>query len=131
MNTKQPESYLHDTIVIVPIRVAATLARRFDLHHLALESRGFDNEVASVLIALRAGGQRWITTATGNKPAPKAEAATPLQVGTHKAAELLHLTPRRVRQVIQQGRLPAERINDRWLITREAIEQYKAARRAA
>lgn len=48
-----------------------------------------------------------------------------------EVADSLSLTDRAVRMACQQGRVEAERIGGRWLISRAAFENYRAARAAA
>lgn len=47
-------------------------------------------------------------------------------VGVTVAAQELHLSPNRVRQLIKAGRLPAQKIGREYAITREDLEAFKA-----
>ena len=46
-------------------------------------------------------------------------------VGVTVAAEELHLSQNRVRQLIKAGRLPAQKIGREYAITREDLEAFK------
>ncbi|MBB6343777.1 excisionase family DNA binding protein [Nonomuraea muscovyensis] len=118
-------------VVVVPGRVAAWLERHAQLGRLRIERRGQDPEVDAVLAALRQAAAAWRSSATGtpntNQPEP-----VPLspQMGTSSAADLLGITDRAVLKAIHEGRLPAERVAGRWLITREDVEHFRAGRAA-
>ncbi len=54
-----------------------------------------------------------------------------MRLSTTEAAGLLDVTGRAIRLAIQQNRLQAERVGRRWVIHREDLEHFRAARRAA
>lgn len=41
-----------------------------------------------------------------------------------EAAERLHIHPESVRRLIRQGKLPAKKFANNWLIDREVLEQF-------
>ncbi|WP_353708962.1 helix-turn-helix domain-containing protein [Cellulosimicrobium sp. ES-005] len=51
-------------------------------------------------------------------------------MSTGQAAELLGMTDRGVRLAISEGRLEAEKVADRYRISRSNVEHYRAARAA-
>ena len=129
---RDPKAYVHGIdgpVAIVPARVAAWLTRQANLDRLRREVRGQDAEVDHVLIALAVAASAWRASAYGThprntpEPAPKSAWLT-----TTEVADLLDQTDRAIRQACQSGRLPAERVGDRWQISRENFEHYCAAR---
>lgn len=131
MNAPKPAGgyRFEGTVVLVPARVAAWLARYTELSKVRIASRGTDPEVYAVLHDLHRAALEWRTSSTGSPRAAIAEEAAPLSwVGTTQAAQLLGITPRAVRLAIAETRLPARQIAGRWRIAREDIVQYKAAR---
>jgi excisionase family DNA binding protein len=134
---RSPSSYVAGVdgpVVVVPGRVAAWLERYADLRRLRTDSRGVDPEVDSVLIALATAAALWRQQRTGadhgtelgKQAEPRSEFVT-----TAQAATLLRITERGVRKACAEGRLPATRHGDIWSISREDVEHYRAARRAA
>ncbi len=132
---RDPKHYVHGidgAVVIVPGRVAAWLTQQLGLDRLRSEVRGMDAEVDHVLIGLAVAASDWRASAYGTSPrntpelAPKSSWLT-----TTEVADLLDMTDRAIRLACQSGRLPAERVGDRWQISREQFEHYRAARKAA
>jgi excisionase family DNA binding protein len=121
-------------VVAVPARVCAWLERNAGLRRLRTECRGVDPEIDAVLIAMATGAAVWRQQAMGadhgtelGKPAePESESVT-----TAQAATLLRIGERAVRKACAEGRLQATRHGDTWSIAREAVEHYRAGRRAA
>ena len=118
--------------VVVPGRVAAWLESRLDLRRVRTDARGADPEVDAVLSDMHRLALVWRASATGSATTPPPE-ATPLLgwMSTTQAASLLKITDRAVRLAIQEHRLPAQQLAGRWRITREDVEHYRAARKAA
>lgn len=132
---RPPETYVHGIegpVVVVPGRVAAWLERNADLRRLRTEVRGGDAEVDAVLVALATCALAWRTSAVGRERAPEPEvvASSGQRLSTSQAAALLSRSDRAVRMACSAGRLPAEQVGGRWLIDREDLEHYKAARAA-
>lgn len=123
---------LHGPSVEIPGRVAAWLESKLDLRRVRTDVRGIDPEVDSVLADLHRVALVWRASATGSATTPPPE-ATPLLgwMSTTQAASLLKITDRAVRLAIQEHRLPAQQLAGRWRITREDVEHYRAARKAA
>lgn len=48
-----------------------------------------------------------------------------------EVASSLKLTPRRVRKIVQDGRLTAVKIGNMWMITRESLAAFKSKPRKA
>jgi len=131
---RTPAHYVHagGAVVVVPARVAAWLVARAQLDGLRTEVRGADPEVDSVLIALTVSAMHWRTSATGSAHAPEPEVGRRSSwMNTTEASDHLHVTSRAVRLAIADGRLPADRVDGRWRISRENVEHYRAGRRAA
>lgn len=132
---RPPTAYVHGVegpVVLVPARVAAWLDRRAKLTDLRGEHRGADAEVDNVLLALRLAAMSWRRTATGTDTPEAPEPETPSQwLTTTDVATAAGITGRGVRKAIAAGRLHASQVNGRWLVTREDLEHYRAARRAA
>lgn len=129
---RPPESYVHGIdapVAIIPGRVCAWMHDRLQLDNVRANIRGQDSEIDSVLVAITLAARRWRIAATGNNAAPTPENQQPW-VSTTTAAAALGITDSAVRMAIRQGRLPAERLDGRWRITRESIEHYRAARAA-
>lgn len=132
---RDPKHFVHGVdgpIAVIPGRVAAWLNLQVDLDRLRKEVRGQDSEIDNVLIALSVAATGWRASVFGTgprnvpEPAPKSSWLT-----TTEVADLLNQTDRAIRMACQSGRLPAERVGDRWQINREDFEHYRAARRAA
>ncbi len=133
---KPPGSYVFgtgaDQHVIVPARVAAILFRRAGLADYHRQNRGIDPELDSLLVALREAGREWVASVSGSEPRKAAEPESlSSRVSAREAADLLGVTDRAVRLACTQGRIPAEQVDGRWLIDREDVEHYRAARDAA
>ncbi len=128
------ESYVHGngTVVIVPNRIASWLLDHARLRELRVRARGVDSEIDAVLTALTLAGLHWQQQASegGNNPAPKPETEADL-LGTEKAGALLGISSRAVRRAIFEGRLEAARIDGRWRISRQALQQFRERRRTA
>lgn len=131
---RSPEHYVHGggEVVVVPARVAAWLLKYAHLDELRSQVRGADPEVDNALVALAVSGKYWLASATGSPRAPTAEVVAPsMLMSTSQAADSLGITARAVRLAIGEERLPAERVDGRWLITRDEVEHYRAGRQAA
>lgn len=133
--TRPPESYVHGVdgpAVIVPGRVAALLERFADLTRVRVAVRGQDPELDAVLVAMRLVAAKWRATATGSPHPPAPEVAARSQwLSTTQAADILGVTDRAVRLAITEHRLNAQQVDRRWRISREDLEHFRAARRAA
>ncbi len=132
---RDPKHYVHGidgAVVIVPGRVAAWLTQQLGLDRLRSEVRGMDAQVDHVLIGLAVAASAWRASAYGttprNTPEPEPKSSW---LTTTEVADLLNLTDRAIRSACRSGRLHAERVGDRWQISREHFEHYRAARKAA
>lgn len=47
----------------------------------------------------------------------------PVMLGSADVAEALGVSPQRVRQLLDSGKLPGRKVGRDWLVTREAVEQ--------
>lgn len=123
-------SVIQRGVVITP-RIAFELERATDISRLrAARAQGNDRHLAAVLCSMHELAVEYASTLgvpTGPLPAPEPDSPwlTPLQV-----AKRLNLTDHRIRQVIRQGELPAERVGRMWRVSVEAFEDYRALRRA-
>ena len=129
---RDPRHHVHGVdgaVAIVPGRVAAWLNQQLDLDRLRREIRGADPEVDHVLIALAVAASGWRASVFGtgprNLPEPESRST---RLTTAEVANLLGLTDRAIRSACQSGRLPATRTGDRWSVSREDAEHYRAAR---
>lgn len=134
--SRPAEHYLHGggTVVVVPARVAAWLCRH-GLGSLRAVAAGADPEVDAVLTALALSADGWRTSAVTEAGAEvarrPAEVPAPLTVmTTQQAADLLRITDRAVRLAITQRRLPAQRVDGRWLIDLEDLDHFRGRRTA-
>jgi hypothetical protein len=127
------EHYVHGIdgpVAIITGRVAALLDRHVDLGRLRIEVRGQDAEFDSGLVALAVAGATWRSSATGNASAAEPEPGAQW-FSTTAAGARLGITDRAVRKAAADNRLTATLLDGRWRISAEAIEHYRAARRAA
>ncbi|MEV7264187.1 helix-turn-helix domain-containing protein [Micromonospora aurantiaca] len=135
---RPPESYVHGLngpTVVVPARVAAWLERHAGLRSLRTTHRGADPEVDSVLVALAVAAAAWrertgVSTDQGTDQAQQAEPGPCCDLSTTEAADRLGMTDRGVRKAIAGGRLTAHRDGDRWRVSLEDLEHYRAGRAA-
>ncbi len=129
---RPPESYVHGdgAVVVVPARVASWLLDHARLRELRIRARGVDGDIDAVLTALTVAGLHWQQQASegGSNPAPKPETEAEC-VGTEKAGAVLGISSRAVRAAILEGRLEAERIDGRWRISRQALQQFRERRK--
>lgn len=118
--------------VVIDARTAAWLERYADLTRLRVRVRGTDPQISRALEELRVVGLTWLGSATGTdvetKPEPATESSQWLSTG--QAADLAGVTSRAIRKAIEENRLQATRVGERYRISREDLEHYKAARAA-
>jgi excisionase family DNA binding protein len=122
-------------VVVVPARIAALLVRRLGLAAFARDARGIDPELDAVLVALRDAGYRW-AAARGCSPATEHDAGDDVEarspwMTTTEAAQRLGVTRQAIRKAIAAGRLPAQRLGDRWVVDPTDIELLAGQRRAS
>lgn len=119
--------------VIVPARVAAVLAGSGGLVDYYRRFRGADPEVDAVISALIAEGLRWqraARTRHGFAPDAPNVASSGSGLSTSETARRAGCSLRTVQREIAVGRLHAELIGGRFVITPDAIEHWLAARAA-
>ena len=80
--------------------------------------------------ALRLAGAAWAATACGSSEAVPAEAPVrstyePDELSTAEAGDVLQVSPRRVRQLLADGRLAGRRCGGRWRIDRGSVAAYR------
>ncbi|PJJ58573.1 excisionase family DNA binding protein [Mumia flava] len=116
--------------VVVPARVAAVLERYADLTSLRVRTRGVDPEASAVLEALRAAAMSWRASATGSAGDTEAEPGTDSQqwLSTTEAARVIGVSSRAIRMAIARGGIPAQSVGDRYRISREDVEHFRAGR---
>ncbi len=120
---------LSGVVVVVPGRVAAWLHANLPLDKLRTEVRGADPEVDHVLVAMSVAGLSWRSSVFGTRPRSVPELAPPSAwLSPAEVADQLSVTSRAITKACQSGRLPAERVGDRWWISRVHFEHYRAAR---
>ncbi|GIF16214.1 helix-turn-helix domain-containing protein [Actinoplanes teichomyceticus] len=132
---RPPAAYVHGLdgpTVVVPGRIAALLVKRARLDELRLTLRGIDGELDSVLEAIVLAGAAWRRHRTGSDHGTDLEKrpdhGSDSVLTTADAAALLSMSDRGVRRAITDGRLPAQRAGDVWLINREDVEHFRSAR---
>lgn len=132
MSARPAEHLIHGVdgpIVIVTGRVAAYLNRYAGLDAYRRANRGADAEVDQALQALRRADLWWRESATGTKKAPEPELDASFEwLSTTQAGTQLGVTDRAIRKAIDEGRLKALRVDDRWRISRTDFEHYRAGR---
>lgn len=127
---KQPDAYIHAGLVIIPGRIAALLERAARLDELRTKARGRDPEFDNVMLALHQAAIEWRTSTYGStRDTDGEEERTSTWVGTSSAANQLGISRRAIQQAIDEQRLPAQMIENRWQIDRTDLAQYKASRR--
>ncbi len=130
------EAYVHGPVVVVSGRMCDWFLRHTDMAKVRVAQRGLDPEVDAVLNAITYQGQAHRTCASASTGAtaladpPQVPSALSERLGTTAAADLLNITEQAVRLAIKKKRLPAEKVDDRWQITRHDVERYRAARAA-
>jgi excisionase family DNA binding protein len=140
---RPPEHYLLERSVVVPYRIAAWIDR--ELGRRRVDVRGADAQLDSVLNALARAGAEWRerhqlvsrtepagcavgsadTTGLATTPQP---VALSQRLAPAEVADLLNLSSEAIRKACRTGRLKAERVGDRWEVSREDAEHYRAAR---
>lgn len=127
--TRPPESYIRSGLSVeVPARIASLILRRLGLDELRRVGIQ-DPELAVVLYALEQVARKWRSTSSGTTIAPPVEPATrSIYAGTTEASQLLQVTRRAVQKAIDEKRLPAHMIDNRWQIAREDIAHFKASK---
>ena len=137
-NPRRPASYyVHGLdsgpVVVIPAWFAEWLEVHAGLGHLRVDCRGMDPAVDELLRALHfaaLGAASAGTSAPGSAEAPAPEVLPELPVTVNELAESVGITARAVRHAISDGRLPAHRVADRWLIDRADVEHYQRTRAA-
>ena len=129
---RPPEFYCQGAGVFIPLRIADLLQRITDLHAVSTAARGQDAEFDAVANAIRLAAMAWRSSVSGTRVAEPAEQAAESDrwLSTGEAAVLLGVGPRAIRQAIARGRLPASKTGRLNRISREDLEQYRAARAA-
>lgn len=113
-------------VVIVSSRVCALLSRHAGLDRFRMQERGVDPELDAALLAMHAAAASWRGSRAGTREAPQPEPVRSLWVTTNDAAGLLQMTDRGIRKAIAEKRLEATRVDDRWRISREDLEHFRA-----
>jgi excisionase family DNA binding protein len=131
---RQPGFYVTGRLgpgVEVPGRVAAWLESKLDLRRVRTDARGVDPEVDSVLADMHRVALIWRASVNASDRAepPQAHALLPW-LTVSEAADQLGVTGSRVRQLVHTNALPAEMVDRRWRLDREALEHFVAARAA-
>lgn len=133
--TALPENYLVQRGVNVPARVAAILVSSGGLGDFARRVRGQDPEVDAVLAAMTGEALAWTRAARsrhGHDATPDQTPGSARQQGlsTGQAATVIGCSTRTVQRLVDEGRLPAELVGGRYVVTPEDAEHHRAARAA-
>lgn len=119
--------------IVVPRRIAALIDREVSAVRVRL--RGVDPQASIVLEGLHLIALEWrgcvgaIEVDESAQPV-RDSTMTTSQVTSTQVADQLGISPQAIRKVIADGRLPAEKVGRQWVITRENLEHFKAARAA-
>jgi excisionase family DNA binding protein len=135
---RPPAAYLHglDGSVRVPGRIAAWLVRRAGLSDLRLSMRGVDPELDAVMEAIVMTAAAWrlqrgATSDLGSEQGKHPDVSSGSTLTTTEAADLLGVSSRAIRLAIADSRLDARASGGVWLIDREDLERFRAARAIA
>lgn len=83
-------------------------------------------EVRRAHAAIRLAAQQWSDAAADDNTAEQVTAAPrdsiPSEIDTTTAADLLRVTPNRVRQLVRSGQINGRRIGRAWLVDRKDVE---------
>ncbi|MDT0263980.1 helix-turn-helix domain-containing protein [Jatrophihabitans lederbergiae] len=125
MMARRAEDYIFNGVVVVPPHVAARLATLVS-SELRQKQRDNDPDVYAVLVALRMVSLQYgkLSTRSGTPFATEAEPTTGLDLGVAAAADLMRISRRGVRKACEAQRLPARRVDGRWLISSEDAQNY-------
>lgn len=136
MSTSRPSFVLRvgQDSVVLPARVAALLEANTNISELRVRARGVDPLVSAVLEDIRMVAMSW----SGSGP-PGTGADGPPEPATESKCEAESLTPsqaagrvgvsdRAIRKAIHTGRLPAEKRDGTWQITRDDLRHFEASR---
>jgi excisionase family DNA binding protein len=117
--------------VLVPIRIAAMLNAY--LKPLRIKMRGHDSELDQVLLDFARIAMTFDSSERGTIDAPTPEPRRDLSewVTTSIAADIIGITERAVRRAIAERRISAQKLSGGWCLTRQDVEQFRAARTAA
>ena len=102
------------------------------VHRRRARGEAIGVELLAVLEEVEVLARAWrATAAPGTAAVPEHDDSDPGpdDVGTQEAADRLGLKPRRVRQLIETGRLSGHKIRGAWFVPTAEVEKY-AARRA-
>ena len=119
--------------VVISAETALLLERFCKVTELRVRLRGRNPRVAQELLDLRHVAMQYEEPALPEAEVGFAEVAAELDqrlMSVAEVADLLGLTDRAVRLACSQERLEAQQVGGRWRITREAYEEYRAARAA-
>jgi excisionase family DNA binding protein len=123
-------------VVVLSAETAFILEQRFksEMARLRVAARGRNLRVAQELLDLREAAMRF---APSGSVVPELEpvadvigASSGQWLSPVEVADLLGLSDRGVRKACASGRLEAEQDRGRWQISRQAVEDYRAARSA-
>lgn len=86
--------------------------------------------------AIREAARAWMASrasADGSVSAGQTEMPPPSvhEISTDRAADMLGLTPRRVRQMLAAGLLEGRQVGRTWMVARGSVELHRDARSAA
>jgi excisionase family DNA binding protein len=122
-----------DGSVRVPGRIAAFLVRRAGLSDLRLSMRGLDPELDAALEALVMAAAAWrqqraAASDLGSEQGKRPDVPAGSALTATEAAALLGVSSRAIRLAIAESRLDARTSGGVWLIDRDDLERYRAAR---
>jgi hypothetical protein len=117
--------------VVIPRPIVASIDRHAHLSRLRAIHRGADRETDNALIALRIAALSYNGSARGTEPTSDAPPETPLRqwFSTADVAGEVGITERGVRTAMAKAWLNAQKLSGGWIVTRQALEDYTAARR--
>jgi excisionase family DNA binding protein len=132
MISQRPRYELMDGefLAYIPPRIAALIESRTNIRRLRVGLRGIDPEATAVLESLRECASSWRgfpgTETVMDSPRKPATRSTWLTTG--QAAAVTGISRQAIGKAIRTGRLPATRVDGRYRVSRQDLEQWLATR---
>jgi hypothetical protein len=111
--------------LVVSARVAAKIERALTDAEDRAHRNGtrLDAEVAETLAELHDLANWWRASVASAEPGPPAETPPPsATMTTSQAADRMHVSPSRIRQLLRAGALAGERVDGHWHVDPAALE---------
>lgn len=124
---------LIDTVaIILSGKDCAILNQAANLKQLRIHARGRDEHLYQLLRRIYETELKWKDSATGKQQIPEPEIhKTSNWFTPQHLAKTIGVSDRTIRNDINANRLPAQKIQGRWMIHEQDLETYLNARKAA